>query len=56
MQFVMDWLNDRLRKTSGGRSPNKLFMGQRADKTVNPYTPAGFTMGRFTRHVMTRIT
>ena len=28
---VMDRLNNRPRKTRGGRSPNELFMGQRAD-------------------------
>lgn len=31
IQFVMDRLNNRPRKTRGGRSPNELFMGQRVD-------------------------
>ncbi|MCU7879587.1 MAG: hypothetical protein KZQ66_08250 [Candidatus Thiodiazotropha sp. (ex Lucinoma aequizonata)] len=28
---VMDRLNNRPRRTRGGRSPNELFMGQRVD-------------------------
>ncbi|MCW8889451.1 MAG: IS30 family transposase, partial [Sedimenticola sp.] len=31
IRHVMDRLNNRPRKTRGGRSPNELFMGQRAD-------------------------
>lgn len=31
IQHVMDRLNNRPRKTRGGRSPNELFMGQRVD-------------------------
>lgn len=31
IQFVMDRLNNRPRKTRGGLSPNELFMGQRVD-------------------------
>ena len=31
IQYVMDRLNNRPRKTRGGRSPNELFMGQRVD-------------------------
>ncbi|MDP5211261.1 IS30 family transposase, partial [Microbulbifer sp. 2205BS26-8] len=31
VQAVMDRLNNRPRKTRGCRSPNELFMGQRAD-------------------------
>lgn len=31
IQHVMDGLNQRLRKTRGGKSPNELFLGQRVD-------------------------
>ena len=31
VKFVMARLNNRLRKTRGGRSPSELFMGQRVD-------------------------
>ncbi|MCU7879997.1 MAG: hypothetical protein KZQ66_16165 [Candidatus Thiodiazotropha sp. (ex Lucinoma aequizonata)] len=31
IEQVMDRLNNQPRRTRGGRSPNKLFMGQRVD-------------------------
>ncbi|MCU7914076.1 MAG: IS30 family transposase, partial [Candidatus Thiodiazotropha sp. (ex Lucinoma aequizonata)] len=31
IEQVMDRLNNRPRRTGGGRSPNKLFMGQQVD-------------------------
>ncbi|MCU7894185.1 MAG: hypothetical protein KZQ63_13625 [Candidatus Thiodiazotropha sp. (ex Lucinoma aequizonata)] len=31
IEQVMDKLNNRPRRTRGGRSPNELFMGQRVD-------------------------
>ncbi|MCU7888228.1 MAG: IS30 family transposase, partial [Candidatus Thiodiazotropha sp. (ex Lucinoma aequizonata)] len=31
IEQVMDRLNNRPRRTRGGRSPNELFMGQRVD-------------------------
>ncbi|MCX7545127.1 transposase, partial [Marinicella gelatinilytica] len=31
IEHVMDCLNNRPRKTRGGKSPNELFMGQQVD-------------------------